>query len=117
MCENCHGKVRKDAAAARAPGRMKKGTKKKHAGASVLNQIMPKLLQNLEARYPAAAAEGWQTKAFSDAHRIGKAHDADVYCIACSALDAQTVFDAPREPYAVKQYRRHDRARIKVRTN
>ena len=46
-----------------------------------------------------------------------KTHDADAYCIACSALDAQTVFDAPREPYAVRQYRRHDRARIKARTN
>ena len=117
LCEDCHEKVHKDAAAARALGKKKKGTKKKHAGASVLNQMMPALLRSLEARYPAAVTEGWQTKAFRDAHGIGKTHDADAYCIACSFLSGQTVFDAPKEPYDVKQYRRHDRARIKARTN
>ncbi|MBD5559970.1 MAG: hypothetical protein HDQ87_06380 [Clostridia bacterium] len=117
LCRKCHERVHKDADVQRAIGGLKKGTKKKHAGASVLNQIMPRLLQNLESQYSLTVTEGWQTKAFRDAHGIGKTHHADAYCIACSALSAQAVFDAPAEPYSVKQYRRHDRARIQAQTN
>lgn len=40
----------------------------------------------------------------------------DACCIACAALDSQTVFDAPENQLAVKQYRRRDRSGIKAQT-
>lgn len=116
LCEECHEDVHKEADAARRLGTLKKGTKKKHAGASVLNQIIPHLLERLDAKYPVTVTEGWQTKAFRDAHGIPKTHAADAYCVACAALDTQTVFDAPKKSFPMKQYRRHDRTKIKAQT-
>ena len=116
LCADCHDKVHKDAAAAASLKKRKKGTKKKHAGASVLNQIMPQLLERLGAVFPVTVTEGRRTKAFREAHGIPKAHAADAYCIACAALAAQRITGAPKNPFAVKQYRRHDRANIKAQT-
>ena len=116
LCEDCHEKVHKDAEAAKALGKQKKGTKKKYAGASVLNQIMPELLHRLGAGYNVTVTEGGETKAFRERHMIPKTHAADAYCIASAAIPDQTVLAVPDTPFEVKQYRRHDRAGIKAQT-
>ena len=58
---------------------------------------------------------GWNTKEFREKHELEKDHDIDAYCIAASILkDVQPVMQT--KPYEVKQFRRHNRARIHHQT-
>lgn len=113
LCEKCHERVHKDQAAAEKLQSKKDGLSKKYGGTSVLNQIIPSLTEELGIRYPGHThvTNGWNTKEFREKHELEKDHDIDAYCIAASILeDVQPVMQT--EPYEIKQFRRHNRARI-----
>lgn len=116
LCEECHEAVHKDSDTADVLKGKKSGSVKKYSGASVLNQIIPQLLQELEDLFPGrvAVTDGYTTKKFREQHGIGKTHASDAYCIGCATLKNQAVYDAPNMCYTIKQYRRHDRAVIKA---
>ncbi|MGN0485546.1 MAG: RRXRR domain-containing protein [Lachnospiraceae bacterium] len=117
LCNICHEQVHKDPEWADKLASKKAGLNKKYGALSVLNQVIPFLLDELDGIFPdsVAVTEGRSTKAFREDHGIVKDHDRDAYCIACSSL---------REPircsfstgYRILQFRRHDRARIKAQT-
>ena len=83
----------------------------KYHALSVLNQIIPHLMEYLgsETPYDVYATDGKSTKGFRIAKNVPKEHYTDAYCIACSILDADTKVSAPAEPFKLKQFRRHDR--------
>ena len=118
LCENCHTKVHADEEAAAKLAKIKAGQNKKYHALSVLNQIMPHFLKELETKFPGQiyVTTGRDTKAYRDDHGITKDHDADAYCIACSTLENQWVPDAPDDSFQIKQFRRHDRQLIKSQT-
>lgn len=97
----------------------KAGINKKYHALSVLNQIIPYLAQELERMFGGKGlfvTMGWNTKQFRDDHNINKDHDIDAYCIACGAMEAVRVVDAPGESYEIRQFRRHSRAKIHHQT-
>ena len=118
LCESCHTKVHNDEDAAAKLVKTKAGQNKKYHALSVLNQIMPQFLKELDARFPGQvfATTGRDTKTYRDDHGIAKDHDADAYCIACSTLEKQAILDVPKDGFRIKQFRRHDRQRIKSQT-
>lgn len=112
LCSACHEAVHKDADTASVLKGKKSGTAKKYAGASVLNQIMTRLLEELESLFPGhvVLTDGHATKETKEAHGTEKTHAVDAYCIGCAALEGQKVFSVPETVYFIKQYRRHDRS-------
>ena len=118
LCESCHTKVHNDEDAAARLEKIKAGQNKKYHALSVLNQIMPQFLKELDARFPGQvfATTGRDTKTYRDDHGIAKDHDADACCIACSTLEKQAILDDPERSFHIKQFRRHDRQRIKAQT-
>ena len=114
LCESCHTKVHNDEDAAARLEKTKAGQNKKYHALSVLNQIMPRLLKELDMKFPGQTfiTSGRDTKAYRDGHGIAKDHDADAYCIACSTLEKQAILDVPKDGFHIKQFRRHDRALI-----
>ena len=89
----------------------KGGMNKKYHALSVLNQIVPHLMEYLgdETLYDVYATDGKSTKGFRIAKNVPKEHYTDAYCIACSILDTDIEVSAPVEPFELKQFRRHDR--------
>lgn len=118
LCTHCHVLVHTDEEAAAKLAKIKAGQNKKYHALSVLNQIMPQLLNKLELRYPGQTfvTTGMDTKAYRDNHSIKKDHDVDAYCIACSTLEKQIVLDIPAHSFQIRQFRRHDRQLIKAQT-
>lgn len=55
-------------------------------------------------------------KTYCDSNSIAKDHDTDAYYIACNTLKGQTLLDVSQSAFQVKQFRRHDRQRIKPQT-
>ena len=58
---------------------------------------------------------GRETKKFRDEHHIDKDHDIDAYCIAVLGQEPK-VIDVPKTHFQIRQFRRHDRARINSQT-
>lgn len=114
LCENCHTKVHTDGNAAEKLLKIKDGQNKKYHALSVLNQIIPSLFTELDARFPGQVfiTTGMDTKAYRDRNDVIKDHNADAYCIACSTLKSQSVIDIPSYSFRIKQYRRHNRQLI-----
>ena len=111
LCERHHALVHKDKAWAEKLVTRKGGMNKKYHALSVLNQIIPHLMEYLgrETPYDVYATDGKSTKGFRVAKNVPKEHYTDAYCIACSILDANTKVSTPAEPFKLKQFRRHDR--------
>jgi hypothetical protein len=84
---------------------------KKYHALSVLNQIIPFLMEYLgeETPYDVYATDGKSTKGFRIAKNVPKEHYTDAYCVACSILDTDVEVSTPVEPFELKQFRRHDR--------
>lgn len=117
LCERCHELVHKHAEAADRLRERKNGLEKRYGGTSVLNQIIPTLMQNLGECFPghAFATTGWKTKEFREAHELEKDHAVDAYSIAGSILQP-SVLDLAVEGYEILQFRRHSRANINHQT-
>ena len=110
LCNSCHdgvhtGKIDLSAA----------GEKKRYAGTSVLNQAMPYIAKALwnEVKY-FDTCTGKDTYDIRELFGIAKDHDNDAVCIAAYGAPVSEIKDTVHT-YEVKQYRRHDRARIKSR--
>lgn len=118
LCECCHTLVHTDKAAAEKLAALKAGQNKRYGALSVLNQIIPYLLRELEAQYPEKVyvTTGRDTKVFRDTNNIIKDHDVDAYCIACSTLEKQESMDCPENSFRILQFRRHNRALIHHQT-
>lgn len=117
LCQRCHEAVHKSADTAEKLSTLKKGQTKRYGGTSVLNQIIPKLVEELGKTYHEHLhlTYGWQTKEFRTKHKLEKTHDTDAYCIAAGTM--QTVKPNIRtDVYEIKQFRRHNRANIHHQT-
>lgn len=111
LCAKHHALVHTDKAWAGKLVTQKEGMNKKYHALSVLNQIIPSLMEYLgdEMLYDVYATDGRSTKGFRIAKNVPKEHYTDAYCIACSILDTNIKVSAPVEPFELKQFRRHDR--------
>lgn len=111
LCAKHHDLVHKDVAWAKRLTTLKEGVNKKYNALSVLNQIIPFLMDYLdkETPYSVYATDGKSTKGFRIAKNVQKEHYTDAYCIACSILDTDIKVSAPVKPFKLKQFRRHDR--------
>ena len=90
----------------------KEGINKKYHALSVLNQIIPRLTEQLAVLFPqhTFATTGKDTAAFRTNNSIPKEHYLDAYCIACSILkDVSKAKKPVEQPYLMTQFRRHDR--------
>jgi hypothetical protein len=92
----------------------KNGLNKKFGALSVLNQIIPFLVDELSRKYKVIVTNGYNTKHFRDERNIKKDHNVDAYCIAASIVKDNPDFylDVPTTCFELKQYRRHDRSII-----
>lgn len=111
LCREHHALVHTDKVWADKLVTRKEGVNKKYHALSVLNQIIPHLMEYLgsETRYDVYATDGRSTKGFRVAKNVPKEHYTDAYCIACSILDTDIEVSTPVEPFELKQFRRHDR--------
>lgn len=113
LCSEHHDLVHKEQEWTDKLKDMKAGLNKKYHTLSVLNQIIPYLMAELDKLFPGHVyvTDGYSTKTFRDENRISKDHHLDAYCIACSILESVTV-DPPTIHYEMNHFRRHDRAAV-----
>lgn len=111
LCRDCHTLVHTSDDAKAKLRSLHGGMLKKYAGTSVLNQILPTLIKELESKYPdLVLTAGKDTADYRLLCGIEKTHSVDAYCIAMSAVDAEPrANDMLAHPYQIKQFRRHDR--------
>ena len=118
LCSKCHHLVHTNDKMASKLTNIKSGMNKKYGALSVLNQIIPKLMNEISLMFPNSAyvTDGRSTKAFRDTYGIDKKHAYDAYCIACSILDESKTFISKNTisitiipVFQYMQFRRHDR--------
>ena len=116
LCRKCHELVHRSQDAADRLKEKKQGLQKQFGGTSVLNQIIPRLVQELTAVFPGHthAITGMETKAFREKYSLAKDHDIDAYCIAASCLNAAA--EPQTELFEILQFRKHNRANINHQT-
>ena len=108
LCKECHSKVHKGEISLAATGE-----RKRYAGTSVLNQAVPFIAEELEElMLHFDTCTGKDTHDIRELFGITKDHDNDAVCIAAYGAPVSEIKDTVRT-YEVKQYRRHDRARIR----
>lgn len=112
LCKKCHTLVHTSQEAANLLAKKKQGLQKQYGGTSVLNQIIPRLTQELGKRYPGHAyiTTGRVTKAFREKYSLLKAHDIDAYCIAASCMNVSPKIQT--KTFEIMQFRKHNRANI-----
>ena len=119
LCTRCHSLVHTNSNM-RAKLRSKKhGMLKKYHALSVINQIMPSLLKELSARYPTCTTTGWQTQQMRAVCGYPKkepddgTHYIDAWLIAVDAMGiTSTEIPSLKKVVQIRQFRRHDRARV-----
>lgn len=112
LCEEHHRLVHTEEEWTKKLTAKKAGMNKKYHTLSVLNQIIPKLTEQLAEQFPqhAFVTTGQDTYRFREDHGIPKDHYLDAYCIACSVIPHARKVVAPKgKPYDIRQFRRHDR--------
>lgn len=112
LCKKCHALVHTSQEAAYLLAQKKQGLQKQYSGTSVLNQIIPRLVQELGKRYPGHTyvTTGRDTKAFREQYSLPKDHDIDAYCIAANCMNVLPKIQTT--PFEILQFRKHDRANI-----
>ena len=113
LCEAHHTLVHKDEGWTAKLADLKEGLNKKYGALSVLNQIIPSLVDELSVRFSDSCfvTDGRSTKEFREQHTIAKDHCLDAYCIACSILGDVSP-EAPNSHFYLRRFRRHDRAAV-----
>jgi hypothetical protein len=113
VCDNCHAKIHTGETELDL-----EGYAKKYGALSVLNQAIPYIYLGLVERFGednVFICSGRDTKDIRETADLDKDHDIDALCIASVMTDI-----LPKKPkietYAVKQFRRHDRAKINSQT-
>ena len=112
LCGFHHQLVHTEEAWTKKMSSKKAGMNKKYHTLSVLNQIIPSLMEQLAEMFPqhTFTTTGRDTYAFREDYSIQKDHYLDAYCIACSALPNVGKVSSPKgKPYDIRQFRRHDR--------
>ena len=119
LCEECHKKVHTDADCKAKLKTKQEGLLKKFHALSVMNQIMPFLLEELVKKYPDKdiyVTSGFETAQLRNRLGLPKTHVVDAWCIAASRIDniAPSIVTsvAKLRPFEVKQFRRNNRAII-----
>ena len=117
LCEHCHTLVHTNQEAAEKLEAIKAGQNKKYGALSVLNQIIPYLVETLFKKFNGniRLVSGWETKQFRDENHIDKDHDIDAYCIAVIGQEPK-IIDVSGTHFQIRQFRRHDRVRINSQT-
>lgn len=111
ICEECHNLVHKEQEKKDELKLVHEGAKKKYAGVSVLNQILPQLIRSLsDSGRDLFLAPGFSTYSYRDENNLPKEHCVDAYCIAMVFNDGVARMNFMLEnPYQIQQFRRHDR--------
>lgn len=112
LCDGHHRLVHTEESWTKKLATKKAGMNKKYHALSVLNQIIPKLAEQLADLFPGHffVTTGQDTYAVRESHDIPKDHYLDAYCIACSVLSDTRKISTPKlNPYDIRQFRRHDR--------
>jgi hypothetical protein len=121
LCEECHNKVHTDADFKAKLKTKQEGLLKRFHALSVMNQIMPFLLEELVKRYPDKdiyVTSGFETAQLRNRLGLPKTHVIDAWCIAASRIDVDNIKPsiitnvAKSQPYEIKQFRRNNRAII-----
>ena len=112
LCKKCHALVHTSQEAADLLAKKKQGLQKQFGGTSVLNQIIPQLVQELGRQYPGHThvTTGRNTKALREQYSLSKDHDIDACCIAASCMGISPKIQTM--PFEILQFRKHDRANI-----
>ena len=119
LCSKCHDKIHKDANLQARLAEKKEGYAKKYRAASLLNQIMPRLIEGLAEFVPhVTLTTGQDTKKMREKYDLPKDHHIDAWCIACAALDEEDIRFVPESfsgsaRHDIMQFRRHDRQRTR----
>lgn len=109
LCEECHDLVHKDKDIAAKLKKEKAGFIKKHAGASVLNQIIPFLCKAImNTGVELHVTNGYETKVAREANSLPKDHNVDAYVIGCNCMGINPEYSLPGT-YKLIHYRRHSR--------
>ena len=122
LCAACHANVHHDPAEAEKLAEIKAGINKKYHALSCVNQMIPFFVTWLGNKYPqhAYVVQGYDTQSFRYQYQLVKDHDMDAYCIALVTLNQGSTRISPNQLmpscHFVKQFRCHDRARIKAQT-
>jgi len=123
VCHSCHHKVHTDKEMYEILKSKFKGLKKKYNALSILNQIIPYLVDELFVmfKFNLNFCSGSETKTIRDFYQMDKDHDIDAYCIALARLLSgeehpdDYVFDTESiDTYQIKQFRRHNRQKIQA---
>ena len=112
LCKKHHRLVHTEEEWEKKLAKKKAGLNKKYHALSVLNQIIPRLSEELAVLFPehTFVTTGQDTAGFRKTHVISKDHHLDAYCIACSVLEKPNKVSEPTgAPYQMMQFRRHDR--------
>lgn len=111
VCEECHAGIHKGELCLPDEGEFKR-----FAGTSVLNQVMPRLASEFLAEWGGEHFHlcfGYETKLARERLGLPKTHDADAVAIVAACLGI-VPWGYGRYRYAMRQYRRQDRALIKA---
>lgn len=120
LCMACHEKVHQDGNARGKLQTRKKGIQKQYHALSVLNQIMPALLREFVKLAPTFVTTGYETHRIRESVRLQEkqkddgTHYMDAWCIAMSIVGTYETEPDFAGLYHMKQFRRHDRARIRA---
>lgn len=109
LCDTHHALVHTEQEWTDKLANIKAGLNKKYGALSVLNQIIPYLVDGLAQLLPTFVTTGYSTSAFRKANGIEKTHNSDAYCIACSVLKDPSITIDHSERFLLMQFRRHDR--------
>ena len=119
LCKECHDAVHKDEKKAAALKKKKIGLLKKYNAISLINEIMPYLLEAYGKMYPTFVTTGKETQdarikyGFPEKKLDDGTHYMDAWCIGVAAcgLEPECAPDYEKV-YDLQQFRRHDRARV-----
>ena len=115
LCEKCHEKTHTVIGFTERIEKKKKGFNKKYGALSTINQIMSRFTQWCTDQFPETyAIHGYDTKKYRDQHGLVKDHDIDSYCMSAMILGIEKPDNDMPPCYFIKQYRHHDRARVKA---
>ena len=107
LCKECHSMVHRGEISLAATGE-----RKRYAGTSVLNQAIPYIAEALKSEVLCFdTCTGKDTHDIRELFGIMKDHDNDAVCIAAYGAPVPGILDSIHT-YEVRQFRRHDRAKI-----
>lgn len=112
LCDQHHALVHTDEAWTAKLAAKKAGLNKRYGALSILNQVVPCLVEELTTRFPNRCylTTGQETHAYREDNNIPKDHHLDAYCIACSVVQPKQVSIPKDLPVCrMVQFRRHDR--------